>query len=379
MPHHMRDGVVVGWGPTAREIDRLASRFTSVRHVACLHPGAAPGSAIPYQSRNVTLVPIPPSGADGFLGKVDVLRTSPAYIRTILRELRDADMVHVRAPAHVALIAILLLGLRRRPQLRWFKYAGNWSPSEREPLSYNIQRWLLSRRFHRGVVTVNGDWPHQPPWIRTFFNPSLDTDDIARGTEAARSKLLTMPMHLLYVGRIETPKGAGRALRVLEGLVQRGIDADLELIGDGEEREKFEQLATTMNLQGRVVFRGWLPPNEVNDAYRRSHIMLLPTSASEGWPKVLSEGMAYGVVPVTSTVSSIPQYISQLETGAAHHHDDIGAYVDTIAGYVANPKRWESHSQSAVAATDYFSFGFYLKAVDRLLADLPSISSKRFA
>src|SRR3569623_1743370 len=121
MPHHHSDGAVVGWAPTVRALDRLATRFAHERHVACLHPCEAPESAIPYSARNFALVPVPPSGAEGLLGKLDVLRTSPTYIRTILRELRDADMVHVRAPAHIALMAMLVLSARKHPGARWFK------------------------------------------------------------------------------------------------------------------------------------------------------------------------------------------------------------------------------------------------------------------
>src|SRR4051812_4668386 len=156
MPHHLRDGQVVGWGPTVRELDVLATRFTTVRHIACLHPEPAPGSDLPYTAQNIELVPVPPSGAPGFLGKLDVLRTSPRYIATILRELPDADVVHVRAPAHIALIAMLMLTLRRRPAPRWIKYAGNWKPDGLESPSYMIQRWWLSHPWHRAAVTVNG-------------------------------------------------------------------------------------------------------------------------------------------------------------------------------------------------------------------------------
>src|SRR5690349_12529713 len=80
MPHYIDDGHVVGWGPTAQEIDHLATRFTSVRHVACLHEGKAPTSFFRYAAKNIELVPVRPSGAEGFVGKLDVLRHIPEYV-----------------------------------------------------------------------------------------------------------------------------------------------------------------------------------------------------------------------------------------------------------------------------------------------------------
>jgi glycosyltransferase involved in cell wall biosynthesis len=370
MPHHMRDGVVVGWGPTARELDRLATRFERVRHIACLHPGPAPASSIPYAAKNIELVPVPPSGADGLLGKLDVLRTSPHYVRAILRELRDADMVHVRGPAHIALIAMLILSLRKTPAPRWFKYAGNWKPDGREAVSYHLQRWWLERGLQRGFVTVNGRWPHQPSWIRTFYNPSLDDHDIEVARRAAHHKQLTSPLQLLFVGRIETAKGAGRALDVVARLRARGKLCRLELIGDGDERARFELRAKELGIADTVTSAGWQPPTVVNEAYQRAHVLLLPTTASEGWPKVLSEGMAYGVVPIAGAISSIPQYVAEFGAGAAVSAHDIEAFAEAIARYIDDPACWVRESRRAVEATRWFSFSQYLSSVDELLRDL---------
>jgi glycosyltransferase involved in cell wall biosynthesis len=48
----------------------------------------------------------------------------------------------------------------------------------------------------------------------------------------------------------------------------------------------------------------------VHDLLKLSHFLLLP-SDSEGFPKVLAEAACYGVIPVVSSVSSIPHYINE--------------------------------------------------------------------
>lgn len=367
-PHHRDGAQIVGWGPTIVELDHLATRFDVVRHVACLYDGPAPKNARPYSARNVELVPVKPSGADGLWGKLDVLRTSPLYAQAILAELADADVVHVRAPANIALIAILLLLARKKPNARWFKYAGNWQPIARESPSYTIQRWLLSRRDHHGLVTVNGVWPGQPPWVRTFFNPSLEDADLERGARVAETKQLGGTLQLLFVGTVARSKGADRAIEIAHAVRARGIDAHIELIGDGEERFAIEQeaLQTAPDL---ASFKGWQDRAGVYDAYARAHLLLLP-SRSEGWPKVLSEGMAFGVVPLASSVSSIPQYLARFETGAAFDSKDTTSFVDAIEAYARAPDRWAAHSRNAVVAARNFSFRQYLAAIDELLSEL---------
>ena len=149
-------------------------------------------------------------------------------------------MVHVRGPAHIALMAMLILSGRKSPAARWFKYAGNWQPTSREAISYRFQRWWLARGSHRGVVTVNGVWPEQPAWIRTFFNPSLDDDDIARGqSRSGLRRRLSSPIRLPVRGPCRNRRRAReRAIEVLARLRQRRIDAYLELLGDGDERQR---------------------------------------------------------------------------------------------------------------------------------------------
>lgn len=368
-PHYRRAEEIVGWGPTIRELDHLASRFERVRHVACLHSDAAPESALAYRAKNIELVPVPPAGADGFLGKLDVLRTSPTYLRTIVRELGVADMVHVRAPANIALIAMLVLAGRKHPTARWFKYAGNWTPNKRESASYAIQRWWLRRGRHGGLVTVNGAWPDQAAWIRTFYNPSLDDDELEQGKRAAAAKHLGTPIRLLYVGQLLASKGAGRAIEVLARVRERGVEAVLEIVGDGSERATFEAAARALNVEAHVAFRGWQTPTRIHRSYEQAHFLILP-SAGEGWPKVLSEGMAFGAVPLAGAVSSIPQYLRAMKTGAAFDPFDLESFASAIESYARDVGRWQTESANAVAAAAVFSYRSYLESVDDLLETL---------
>ncbi len=212
--HHQRNGGVVGWGATVREIDALAEDFEEVVHVAFLYQGPPPESALPYRSRRVRLVPVPPSGGGRWRDKLGILWRLPVYAFIIRRELAKADAVHVRSPANIALLAIQMLTFARRPSRRWLKYAGSWVGYPGEPWSYRFQRWWLRAGLHRGLVTVNGDWPGMPPHVRSFLNPCLSEEELAEAHRRTASKTLKVPLQLLFVGRLDTEKGASRALRV---------------------------------------------------------------------------------------------------------------------------------------------------------------------
>lgn len=363
------DGGIVGWGPTVEEIDSLATLFDEVRHLAFLHPGSPPPTLLPYRAPNVRFLPLPPSGGPSLRDKVGILCKSPTYVISMLREFRWADVVFVRCPCNVGLIAILLLAFCRYPRYRWAKYGGNWRPNGPEAWSYTIQRWWLNKGLHRGVVTVNGRWPGQPRHVYSFLNPSLSRQDVERGRLAGKTKELHFPLYLLFVGRIEEAKGVGRILRIAKALHASGIPFEVHLVGDGPERLAFERQAQHEGLGSCVTFHGWQPKPALDDFYQRAHIFVFPSSASEGWPKVLSEAMAYGVVPVASAISSIPQILEETGAGLALPADNVEAFVQAIQSYANFPETWYRASRAGMAAAARFTYEAYLDAVREMFRD----------
>jgi len=366
MAHYYRDGQLVGHGSTATEISYLAQLFEQVIHIGCLHPGPAPMSFLPYKTNNIYFVPQEPTGGTRFWDKLRIVEHVPGYAKTILRELPGVDMVHVRAPANIPLIAIILLAFVRTPQLRWVKYAGNWQPTRREAWSSRFQRWWLKRGFHRGWVTVNGEWPDQPAHVRSFINPCLTDEEVQIAAEIAQGKTLSHPLRLLFVGAVNGAKGVGRALQVVQRLRQQALPVIFDIIGDGSSRNEFELLAAQLGIVDCVNFHGALPRTKLDDFYAQAHIMLLPTGG-EGWPKVLSEGMAYGVVPVSGNVSSIPQYLERFQVGKALDPYDVEAFTQAITMYHSHPDIWKQESLNGLELARQFTYSHYLQDVRDLL------------
>jgi glycosyltransferase involved in cell wall biosynthesis len=273
------------------------------------------------------------------------------------------------------------------------KYAGNWQPSEKanrtlwamqnipqaeipikktwrswralreikkEPWSYKLQRWWLQKGLHKGIVTVNGIWPNQPKHVYTFPNPCLTQAELSEGQIAAHLKTLKQPIQLLFIGRLEEAKGAGRTLEIASLLASAGIDFQLNMIGDGPAKKSYEYMIKNFGLSEKVELLGWLPKNELADYYAQAHFSLLP-SASEGWPKVLSEGMAYGVVPLAGAVSSIPQILEESGAGLALPPDQPQAFAQAIQAYLDNPQSWQAASQAGVFNAEKFSYAHYLR------------------
>lgn len=377
-PHYRDpDGRLTAFGPTARELDHLAGQVAHLTHLAPLWPGPAPGSALPYRATNLEFLALPPSGGATGWAKLRILLGAPHFWWLLTRAVSAADLVHVRAPANQALLAMMAWRwLPRRPW--WVKYAGNWQPAEAEAWSYRWQRgWCAEPR--PGVrVTVNGRWPDQPHQIVTFRNPCLEAAELAEGAGYAANKTWATPIRLLYVGRLEEPKGAPRAVEILRSLRARGLDAHLDLIGDGPARPQLAALAAGGDFGDALVVHGELPRPALATFYARAHFLVLPTRSSEGWPKVLAEAMAYGALPLAGAISSIPQILGELGLGAALPPLEPAAFADAIARYGENPDRFHEESRRAAAAARQFTYDRYLADVNQLFAELlPQVPQRR--
>lgn len=370
-----------GWGATVRELDRLAEMFDEIVHVAPLYPGRPPWNALPYTVGNIRLRPVIPTGGAAFSDKLGILAAYPEYARVIREEMAAADAIHVRCPANISLLALHLLSRAKQPPYRWVKYAGNWRPTGGDSWSYALQRRWLQHNRHRGVVTINGRWPNQPGHIHTFDNPSLTQEEFRLGQQAAEDKQLTLPVELLFVGALNDAKGVGRVLEIVLELQRRDLPFRLRLVGDGPDRARYEAWAADHHLQN-TFFYGWRPPAEVAQFGIAAHFILLPTLSSEGWPKVLSEAMSRGAVPITSTVSSIPQVLDDIGAGVAVAAEDIMGAADAIVRYLADPDSWSADKRAGAAAAHRFTYRAYQAAVARLFDEawgvrLPIPASER--
>ncbi|KAA3654347.1 MAG: glycosyltransferase [Chloroflexi bacterium] len=364
-PHYKRGDQVVGWGPTIVELDHLSQLFEQVVHIAPLHLSPPPDSALPYHSPHICFKAIAPTGGPRLRHKAGILHQAPRYLQVIRQEMTRADVLHVRCPANISLLTLLYLARQSHTPYRWFKYAGNWQPQGKEPWPYALQRWLLKKGVAGGVVTVNGRWPNQPPHIYAFNNPSLTAEEVRVGKRASEIKTIHPPYALLFVGALTTGKGVKRLLQIAKQLYTRGIPFTCHLVGDGPERPKFESWVQAHDLTTHITFHGWLPKPMLADFYSKAHFLVFP-SATEGWPKVISEAMAYGVVPIAGNVSCIPQILKETGAGAALPVHDIDAFVNTILAYGNHPQTWQAASHAGVAAALRFTYGAYTNAVKQL-------------
>ena len=115
-----------------------------------------------------------------------------------------------------------------------------------------------------------------------------------------------------------------------------------------------------------MTFHGWQRRDDLADLYGKCHVAVL-ASESEGWPKVLSEAMAAGAVPVASAVSCIPHVLESCATGTTFPVGDVDQLAEALRAYVLDRSRWQRESKAGRAAASRFTYEAWLVHVRRLL------------
>jgi len=302
--HYIKDEVIVGWGPTVKEINYLATIFEKIIHIAPLYSITAPNSSYSYNEK-IEFIPIQSSGGKG-LQKLSILTTSFNTISIITENLKKSDIVHFRAPTGIGIFVLPYLKLFNRKKL-WVKYAGNWKDPNM-PLGNRLQKWWLRNLIsERDSVTINGNWFGEKNNFIPFQNPTLSENDRKIGQDIINKKSLEDKLIFCFVGALNNHKGVHLILESLTKIKSVKINK-VHFIGNGSDLDKYIDFCTENKLKN-VYFHGFLPKDEIIEFYKESHFLLLP-SKSEGFPKVVSEAMNYGCIPIVSDVSSVGQIIT---------------------------------------------------------------------
>lgn len=324
-------GRPVGWGPTVAEINFLAEHWAIVEHIGCLEKAPPSGSSMPYTRGNIHFRPIPTFGGARLWQKTDILWKMPQILLTIGRALKSATHVQIRLPMGIGIFLIPYFLFKRRTFLLWVKYANNWV-SKNPPLGYRLQRWMLKQNWLRCKVTINGTWSGQPAHCLSFENPCLTSTDIAEGEKVCAGKRYDEGFCLLFIGRLEAEKGLPELLDALMANKHQKIRG-MDFIGDGPLEAMLRQ--ATADLPFPVRFHGFLPVPAIRPFLADAHFLLLP-SRSEGFPKVVAEGLCYGCIPVVSDVGSIPHFIHS-GNGFVWVREGVNTYPEVLADALSCP------------------------------------------
>jgi len=172
-------------------------------------------------------------------------------------------------------------------------------------------------------------------------------------------------------GRLIELKGIELLLRAAAILRREFPDLRIEIAGAGPQREKLEQAAAQLGLEGRVSFLGWV--DDLNSVLSRWDVFVMP-SLEEGLGIGALEAMAAGLPVVASSVGGIPELIEDGKTGWLVPPADLEALASCLRSVLRNSEQRRIIGGKAQARVrDHFSAAQmadnFARLYDELLAE----------
>jgi glycosyltransferase involved in cell wall biosynthesis len=144
----------------------------------------------------------------------------------------------------------------------------------------------------------------------------------------------TNPPLVGLISRLSAEKEVEIFIKSIPEILQVFPDTKFEIIGDGPEKEKLQNLSASLGLTSKLSFRGWC--QNIADVLPSLDIFVF-TSGGEGLPWCILEAQACGVPLIASSVGGIPEIIKAGTNGLLAESNTPECFASGIMSLLKNP------------------------------------------
>jgi glycosyltransferase involved in cell wall biosynthesis len=210
-------------------------------------------------------------------------------------------------------------------------------------------------------VLIYGEWQGLTKNCKSFFTASYYEEE----KESLIVKDLECKISFIFVGSLVKGKNPMYAVQLVEELFSRGFDVCLNIYGEGIERNNLETYISKNNLAKLISLKGNQDKGTLKIGYLESNFVLLP-SESEGWPKVIAEGMFWGCVPLATPVSCVPFMLDYGNRGVLLNRN-LNSDVMKIASLLINNKDFSLKQKKAFDWSQAYTLDVFESEIKKLI------------
>ncbi len=359
--HKIKDDTLFSYGPYVDEMNLWTNYVSNIEVVAPLSNTEIDAIEKKYNC-SYKFTRVASFDITSIINSFLTLLKLPLIILKIFNAMNRADHIHLRCPGNIGLLGCLVqVFFPSKPKT--VKYAGNWDPKSKQPISYKLQQCILRNTFltKNTQVLVYGDWNESSKNITPFFTASYFENE-KRNIE---NKKLNSQINFLFVGTLSEGKQPLISIKVVHGLLKKGYNVKLNMYGEGSERKNIETYILKNNLQETVVLHGNKPKDIIKEAYKKAHFLVF-ISKSEGWPKVIAEAMFWKCLPISTAVSCVPNMLANGERGSLVAAN-IKEIVSEIELYLKNEQLYLTKAQKAFDWSRTYTLDKFENEIKKLL------------
>ncbi|MBN1149802.1 glycosyltransferase family 4 protein [candidate division WOR-3 bacterium] len=186
-------------------------------------------------------------------------------------------------------------------------------------------------------------------------------------------EIKTKPVNFLTVSRLSKQKNVEVVLKSMRLLKMENFEFKYTIVGDGEDRQRLENLSKSLSLGDEVIFTGSVQRERVRDFLKANDVFILP-SFKEGFGISALEAMFSGLALVVAKSGSLVGFV---EDGKCGYFFDPFSWQDCVR--VLKNVILDEESTKKIArqgrqkAVDSFSFDIQIDLWERTYAKINAL------
>lgn len=138
------------------------------------------------------------------------------------------------------------------------------------------------------------------------------------------------------VGRLSEEKGFDVGLRSLAQVRQQVPDLLIRIVGDGPEASRLHRLAHSLDLMRSIEFFGSLPHEGALRVIAGADVVLVPSTAQEGFSLTAVEAALLERPVVATIVGGLPETVKHGTTGLVVQAGDVPSMTEALVALMVN-------------------------------------------
>lgn len=313
-----------------------------------------------------------------------ILRAGSVSRALLDKAIGNADAVVVRAPGQLAYWAAKVAYRKQKPYM--VEVIGD--PAEAishagQGWHFKILAWWEMKRLQslvRSAAVVSYVSKHHLQ-IRYPARQDALTDNIssirlsdAEISSPRKYRTNINPFQIVFVGSLLPYKRQADLIRAAARCRNRGVPVQVHLAGGGPQRNWLEKLSLEQKIYDHVFFYGHIADRRQLVALLDKADLFVITSASEGLPRSVLEGMARGLPVVGSRAGGIPELVRESEL---FEIGDVEKLAQLLCCLYKNPGRLEMMSKYSIETAKKYTITALSPRRQRLYAALREAASQR--
>ena len=176
----------------------------------------------------------------------------------------------------------------------------------------------LNRQFQRMVVAT--EYMKQELLRNGFDTERIEIHaPVPRNNSVPFQSSFSARNLIIYAGQLIRGKGVDV---LLEALARLRLDFECFILGDGNHKVYCQELSRKRGLENRVLFKGYVPPEEMKSYYSEASLAVMSSVWPEPFGAVGLEAMRYGLPVVAFDAGGIKEWLIDKVNGFLVPHMD---------------------------------------------------------